>query len=388
MDELHQNAILWYNNEFKATSLYQDMVNTVEESPWHRERNVGVHTDMVVSEFIARSPLPWSKIDVIGFLACVFHDVGKPAAMEIVYKPERGHYKRFRGHEKISARMFEDWAAQNMPTIHKLHLYATDIHKIAFLIEHHLPWDVVKEEKRRALAFTVTYIEESCYEQICEPKILERILLSDTYGRISDDAETKKAKAHIWTEEFLNFRKSLIDEYSEKYSLYAPNRAELVGMPTVYMAIGAPGSGKSTFRQQYFSEAVVHSMDTLRHEWYDAENYARAFELSTQDKDFSNKVQKHFVECLKTGKTVFVDNTNSSSKQRRRYILEAKKKGYRVVAILFPIALQTCIDRQQTRTDKSVPESAVQNIWNAISMPMIGEFDDIAIITSNLNLVE
>ena len=33
----------------KSSDLWTVMVNTVEDSPWHREANVAVHTEMVVA---------------------------------------------------------------------------------------------------------------------------------------------------------------------------------------------------------------------------------------------------------------------------------------------------------------------------------------------------
>ena len=60
-------------------------------SPWHRENTIGIHTDMVVSHYLANSPNEWDKQEVLGAFACAFHDVGKPRASEIngiKFKPE------------------------------------------------------------------------------------------------------------------------------------------------------------------------------------------------------------------------------------------------------------------------------------------------------------
>ena len=88
MTNLKSEFIKWYNNEFHLDPLYVAMENTVEDSPWHRERNVGVHTDMVVSEYIARNQSDWDIAILCGAFACAFHDVGKPDAMEEVFKED------------------------------------------------------------------------------------------------------------------------------------------------------------------------------------------------------------------------------------------------------------------------------------------------------------
>jgi len=50
------------------------------------------------------------------------------------------------------------------------------------------------------------------------------------------------------------------------------------------------------------------------------------------------------------------------------------------LALLFYAPLQTLLDRQRGRGDAAVPDFAVKNIWNAISQPQIGEFDEILVI--------
>src|SRR5271157_3546387 len=108
--------ITWYNNEFKTDPLYKKMEETVEGSSWHRERNVAIHTDMVVSEYISWAEKNWTTETLIGAVACAFHDTGKPSARVERFKPERGIYNSFGGHEIISARIWEDFAIRNFET--------------------------------------------------------------------------------------------------------------------------------------------------------------------------------------------------------------------------------------------------------------------------------
>ena len=129
--------ITWYNQVFKVSYLYEAMEQTVEGSPWHRERNVGVHTDMVVSQYLTRSDI----FDKIGALACAFHDVGKPNSMTQKFREDRGTYNAFNGHEQVSARLWEQYAVANWKTlVETFGLVSHDIYKIAVLIEHHVPW--------------------------------------------------------------------------------------------------------------------------------------------------------------------------------------------------------------------------------------------------------
>ncbi len=391
--DLCSRFIEFYHNELHDHPIFQEMYSLAEESPWHREQSIGIHTDMVVAEYLTRCPAEWTTIDVVGAMACAFHDFGKPKSMEVLYREDRGNYKRFTGHEKISARIFEDWAIQNMFTMDYLGLELKHVHMIAWLCEYHLPWGIKKPDKRRNLALTALYIERECsvanpfdmYEleqHAYKANILTRVLLSDTYGRISDDAQTKRDNAHAWCTGFETLKSQVMyDDFHERVSY-----REEDDRPVLYVAIGAPACGKSTFRKELAGDTLIHNMDELRCEWYlengqssDAD-YDLAYKLSTEDKQFSSKVHQYFIKLIKTGQNIYCDNTNASGKRRRFYVLEAHKHGYKTVAVLFPVPLQTLLDRQKTREDKTVPEVAVKSLWNAISQPQIGEFDEILVI--------
>ncbi len=383
--------IEFYFNELHEHPIFQEMSNLTENSPWHRESSVGIHTDMVVAEFISRSPEHWGQVDMVGAVAAAFHDFGKPKSMEELYREDRGNYKRFAGHEKVSARIFEDWAASNMATMDYLGLEAKHIHMIAWLCEYHLPWAFKKPEKRRALALTAMYIERECSDldpsytqatkqEVYSANILERLLLSDTWGRISDDAKTKRQNALIWATEFQQLKHQI--QYLRGFGIKLEDDA-----PILYMAIGAPACGKSSFRRELDDDTLIYNMDELRYEWYIDEpsddsdaDYDLSYKRSTEDKQFSSKVHQHFIQLIKTGQNVYCDNVNASSKRRRFYVTEARKHGYKVVAVLFPTPLQTLMDRQKSRKDKTVPAFAVKRIWDTISQPQIGEFDEILVI--------
>ncbi len=382
--------IEFYFNELQAHPIFQYMNSLAEESPWHREDSIGIHTNMVVSEFISRSPDTWERVDMVGAMACAFHDFGKPKAMEVVYREDRGDYKRFPGHEKMSARIFEDWAVSNMDKMEYLGLELKHVHMIAWLCEYHLPWGIKKGYKREALARTALYIECECQddpfcgEEVHDVNILERVLLSDTWGRISDDFETKRANALAWANEFTKLKIEMFYKHDADEQIRSdPDEEEAV----LYMSIGAPASGKSTFGEGFGSDVLIHNWDNLREEFYVDEptgdrdtDYDLAFDRSVEDKEFVSKCHQHFISLIKTGKSVYVDNTNASAKRRRFFVDQADRRGYRKVAVLFPTPLQTLLDRQKSRTDKTVPINAVKQIWESISMPQIGEFDEIWVI--------
>lgn len=155
---------------------------------------------------------------------------------------------------------------------------------------------------------------------------------------------------------------------------------EIATQRLLIIPIGPSGSGKSTLFKKLKEEnpsLESFSFDTLRHEWYDPTDYNKAWQAASKDPSFSGRAQNVFREMIKAGKSVFVDNTNLSPKSRRFFIETAKKAGYRTVAYVFNVDVDTLLQRQKTRPDKTVPEHAVRQHVAAMKAPEAGEFDEI-----------
>lgn len=353
----------------RDNALFSEMERTVENSPWHREANVLVHTEMVVSEYVNAADLYhsdqcridpiWDRMTYLGAIACAFHDVGKPGARTAKFSEARGNYFSYPGHELMSARLFEDYATKRFPMFGPQDIYA-----ICWMLEHHMPWDIKDKTKRENMAKTV--------RELGILDVFTRILFADQYGRISDDAETKHASVREWIAEFI----TLVNTVDVDKDIDAD-------APVLYMPIACSGSGKSTFRSS-LGDVNTFSLDDLRHEFYDANDYARAFQLSTEDKSFDSRANARFHAVVKQKKDLYVDNTNCSAKRRRWYLDIARKHGYTLVAVLFPINIDEVIRRQTTRTDKTVPAHAVQRQYMSLQLPSYGEFDRVLIRSDNM----
>jgi len=379
---MNKTAFLNFYQHFKTTDLWSSMASVTENSPWHRESSVAVHTEMVVEQYLKifsdvvdQYPPGWTNPDwnwtrqsqaLLGALASLFHDTGKPAAKQEKFKPERGNYLSFAGHEIISARLFEDYIVSNWNTdiVRALELQLHDIYTIGWMIEHHLPYQL-KGDKLSTLRQTAQFSD-----------IFTCVLRADNRGRISDDHDQKLTSVEAW-----------IDQFNQVPVIVSNDHVQ--SQKNVWLLIGASGSGKSTFVKQLCKSANdklwIHSMDTLRTLLYPSsgtvqEQYSYAFKSSTEDSAFNGKVSKDYVDMLKVGcGDVVVDNTNVSNKRRKFYITEAKRRGYRIVAVLFPNSLDTLIRRQEYRKDKNVPTEAVHRQYFSIQYPMLGDVDEVLV---------
>jgi len=366
---------------FVATPQYKVMKETVEDSPWHREDNVSVHTMMVVEEFLARSPKVWTPAWFAGACAALFHDVGKPKCLTWKFKEGRGDYKAFYGHEKESARIFIDMVVRT-PQLKEIFDYMGDntLFITAWMIEHHLPWQIKDPKKRDALMKT-------CSRYLGGVEVFTTLLLSDTFGRISDDQDEKRLNAQIWVDEFHAEFSGKKDYFAflDREAVKIANDDDCNRKKVAYFLIGTSGSGKTTVRNQIVAEEEGHpvgqfSLDDLQHELY-GEDYGVSFQKSCQDKHFKAIAKERFVSSIRENKgNVYIhDNTSRTKRSRAMDIIELQNRGYYVIAVVMVTSLKTALERQYTRSDKCVPDDAVTAQFFSVELPSIGEFDDIII---------
>lgn len=375
----HRATFLDQYEALRTFPMFLKMERTVEGSPWHREANVLVHTDMVVNEYVKAADRdceildrPWDRDDYLGAMSCAFHDTGKPDSEIEKWSEARGKYRAYHGHELLSARIFETYATQRYPMF-----TAVEITMVSWMIEHHMPWSLEDKGKLDNMALTA---------KAYNLDVFLRALLADQFGRIADDQKTKNQKAVEWTTMFRERATKVTDTTFDHRK------------PTLIMPIAPSGAGKSTYLNRIKLDTVlatgkeieVFSLDALRHEFYDADDYATAFQGSIDDKSFEARANARFhadiKRCKETGTDLYVDNTNLSAKRRRWYLDIAKRHGFNTEAVLMPVDLDTIIKRQKTRGDKTVPVEAVKRQFYSLQAPMVGEFD--RVIVSEHNLVK
>jgi predicted kinase len=341
------------------------MEKNVEDSHWHRERDTSVHTEMVLDAYFNIVETEGRTDDEFRLtaVALMFHDVGKPAARTPKHSEARGDYFIYAGHEQISARHFENFYMSNRGGLLEELIPFTDMHKVIWLIENHLPYQMTKDFKLAALA------QAAYYNLGGLTRCFTDHLLGDERGRISDDHQEKEDRTRNWIDDFRCFSIGQWD-------------AEIFdGKPTLYMLIGPSGSGKSTYVKTL--DNVEHfSLDACRIAFAqkngivgkdDKDTYSKAWEYcDTHRSMFRHYADVEFIMILKAYKSVVVDNVNATRKTRTMYVTEATKRGYKVVAVMFPISKTELMKRAEARLDKSVPTDVIFRQYGQITTPFIG----------------
>ncbi len=196
-DALRRFELLF--SEFKKTPEWAAMVATREDSPWHREDNVGVHTQMLIRWYKENLGANRSETQrLMTLTACLFHDIGKPPSEIQKFSEERGNYRAYHGHEQTSARMWVDFVMQNQELIFTtIGFNKQDVAFISMMLEYHVPFGLKHKDKRKNLkeAFMIRGGESGHRAWL-------DLLLSDQHGRISDDQVTKLAAVDVWMKEW------------------------------------------------------------------------------------------------------------------------------------------------------------------------------------------
>jgi predicted kinase len=133
----------------------------------------------------------------------------------------------------------------------------------------------------------------------------------------------------------------------------------------VVLAIGLPGSGKSSWFKRH--NIVPLSSDMLRSVLFDDVREQRF-----QDLVFSNLRSMLKARLIAKRPTNYVDATNLTPQERQHWIKLAKDYGYEVHAVFFDVPLEVCIDRHHRR-DRVVAEDVMRRMAAKLKPPSFEE---------------
>jgi predicted kinase len=142
---------------------------------------------------------------------------------------------------------------------------------------------------------------------------------------------------------------------------------------TVVLAIGLPGSGKSSWFKRHNIRPL--SSDLLRELLFDD-----AEEQRFQDLVFSNLRSMLRARLIARRPLSYVDSTNLNPHERHGWIKLAKDYGYDVQGLFFDVPLEVCMDRH-ARRGRVVPEDIMRKMAAKLKPPTFDEgFSKITVV--------
>jgi predicted kinase len=152
-----------------------------------------------------------------------------------------------------------------------------------------------------------------------------------------------------------------------------PNAQGQAPKGCVVLAIGLPGSGKTT----WFGRRGITplSSDLLRGILFDDVEEQRY-----QGLVFSTLRSLLRARLIARMPMNYVDATNLSIHERRQWIKMAKSFGYEVQAVFFDVPLEVCLERNRQR-DRSVSEDVMRRMAEKLKPPVFEEgFEKITVV--------
>jgi predicted kinase len=141
----------------------------------------------------------------------------------------------------------------------------------------------------------------------------------------------------------------------------------------VVLAIGLPGSGKSSWFKRHSITPL--SSDMLRSLLFDDPTEQRF-----QDLIFSNLRSMLKARLIAHRPLNYVDTTNLTPHDRHSWIKLAKDFGFEVQAVFFDVPLEVCLERNQKR-ERVVPEDVMRRFAEKLKPPTFEEgFSKITVV--------
>lgn len=136
-------------------------------------------------------------------------------------------------------------------------------------------------------------------------------------------------------------------------------------MQTVYVMVGIPGAGKTTFTEKYLTHAVYLGTDSIRKEFYGRELTLRG------RKQVHRTLYERLKEALAEGEDVVVDCTNIT-RRRRKKLLEQLQPGVQAIAVYLDTPLAVALHNNRRRK-RHVPMIGILTMYKALSKPSKAE---------------
>lgn len=319
---------------------------------WHKEGNPLNHTKLVTDTMYERiKDKPRDSWYLIMMSAAMLHDIGKPST---TYWDEKQKDWCCKSHGEAGERLFRNTFFEERIDLRE---------KVAYLIRYHMllhhTLQKGKERQEREL------IQLSNGLMPFEDMLL--LNECDMRGSMNEENEDENVKSHISKlqsalDELKLEGKTNLWDYANEHS------------PKMFVMIGIPGSGKSTYanilktenKAKDITELPIISRDTVRVELGLCVEGEKCVGTKEQENAVTNSIKEKIQTFSSMGVSFIVDNTSLKKKYRDQYIDYIKK--YDVVPIYVYVEAPS-LEENFNRRDGQIKKSIIQSMWDGMEFP-------------------
>ena len=349
-----KNEVHWdYINTFPEIQA----LHNCEQSPiWHAEGNAWNHTKAVVEH--ASNVAEWEGLNVseteILVTSALLHDIGKPVTTFTGDDGKIHSYKHEIESEKIVRRL----------------LWEEDIYireRICKLVRLHMAIHQLKnywkfETFKKRIVDLMNQTED--FHLLC------LLGLCDTKGA-QYDPEAKCIDVEK-CEELCDFSRDpnrrLDWRIKQLWRTYFPTKQIVV------VLIGLPGAGKSVYASEY--NATILSRDTIREELGICTPGQKCVGTMQQESKVSELFDQRFVDAIKRGENIIVDNINLKRSYRDRYKELAKHHNVSWTYVYFQTEHLAINEMRRPEISHDI----FMNMIDKFDFPTRDEYDDLLIV--------
>ena len=158
-------------------------------------------------------------------------------------------------------------------------------------------------------------------------------------------------------------------------------------MPKLYMLVGVPGSGKSTWIRSHNHDAVIASTDNKIEAAAAAQGLTYNDVFEAEIKAANAALREDVKQAVKDQRDIIWDQTNLTAKSRRGKLGQVPK-SYERIALYFPTPDgEELARRLASRRGKTIPAHVMASMIASLEPPKPSEdFDAIYEVPSSANL--
>ena len=158
----------------------------------------------------------------------------------------------------------------------------------------------------------------------------------------------------------------------------------------VYILVGFPGCGKSTYIKNFLSNVKVLSRDIIRGELgiggATVDNDKKVVGTWNEEEEVSKIFDKRLIECCEKKESCVLDNINLKSRYRKDYLTMIMKYNpkVKIIYVEAPDYIETC----KTRREGQIPINAYFHMEDKFDFPQLYECDELIIYKQHDDMFE